>query len=63
MLLKIRTISFSAKEKTDEKEGNIEVFKFYKTLFNPKINAYNALIQYYLNRIEIPKLTEKQLQK
>ena len=39
------------------------MFKFYKTFFDPKINAYNALIQYYLNRIEIPKLTQEQLQK
>ena len=51
------------KKKTDEKKVNIEVFKFYKTFFDPKINAYNALIQYYLNHIEIPKLTQEQLQK
>ena len=36
------------------------MFKFYKTLFEPKINVFNALIQ---NRIEIPKLTKEQSQK
>ena len=36
---------------------------FYKALFEPKINVSNALIQDYLNRIQIPKLTKEQLQK
>ena len=48
----IRTISFSENEIT-------ELFKFYKALFEPKINVSNALIQDYLNRIEIPKLTKE----
>ena len=59
----IRTISCSEKEITDEKEINTELFKFYKALFEPKINVSNALIQDYLNRIEIPKLTKEQSQK
>ena len=32
-------------------------------LFKPKINLSNALIQDYLDRIEIPKLTQEQSQK
>ena len=32
-------------------------------LFEPKINISNALIQEYLNHIEIPKLTKEQSQK
>ena len=56
-----RTISYSEKEITDEKEINTELFKFYKGLFESKINVSNALIQDYLNRIEIPKLTKEQL--
>ena len=32
-------------------------------LFEPKINVSNALIQDYLNRIEIPKLTIEQSQR
>ena len=59
----IRTISCSDKEITDKKEINTELFKFYKALFEPKINLSNALIQDYLNRIEIPKLTKEQSQK
>ena len=56
----IRTISCSEKEIPDEKEINTKLFKFYKALFEPKINGPNALIQDYLNRIEIPKLTKEQ---
>ena len=59
----IRTISCSQKEITDEKEINTELFKFYKVLFEPKINLSNALIQDNLNYIEIPKLTKEQPQK
>ena len=59
----IRTISCRKKEITDEKEINNELFKFYKALFEPKINVSNALIQDYLNRIEIPKLTKEQSRK
>ena len=59
----IRTISCSEKEITDEKEINTELFKFYKVLFEPKINLSNALIQDNLNCIEIPKLTKEQPQK
>ena len=59
----IRTISCSEKEITNEKEINNELFKFYKALFEPKINVSNALIQDYLNRIEIPKLTKEKSQK
>ena len=58
----IRTISCSEKEITDEKEINTELVKFYKELFEPKISVSNALIQDYLNRIEIPKLTKEQSQ-
>ena len=54
-----RTISCSVKEITDEKELNTELFIFYKTLFEPKIKVSNALIQDYLSRIEIPKLTKE----
>ena len=32
-------------------------------LFEPKINASNALIQDYVNRNEIPKLTKEQSQR
>ena len=59
----LRTISCSEKEITDEKEINTELFKFYKMLFEPKINISNALIQEYLNHIEMPKLTKEQSQK
>ena len=59
----MRTISCSEKEITDEKEINTKLFKFYKTLFEPKINVSNELIQDYLNRIEIPILTKEQSQK
>ena len=59
----IRTISCSEKEIADEKEINAELFKFYKALLEPKINLSNALIQDYLNRIEISKLTKEQSQK
>ena len=59
----IRTISCRKNEITDEKEINNELFKFYKALFEPKINVSNALIQDYLNRIEIPKLTKEKSQK
>ena len=59
----IRTISCSEKEITDEKKANTELFKFYKTLSEPKINVSNALIQDYLKYIEIPKLTNEQPQK
>ena len=59
----IWTISCSEKEINDEKEINTELFKFYKALFEPKINVSNASIQDYLNRIEIPKLTTEQSQK
>ena len=59
----MRTISCSEKELTDEKEINTKLFKFYKTLFEPKINVSNELIQDYLNRIEIPILTKEQSQK
>ena len=59
----IRTISCSEKEITDEKEINAEPFKFYKALFKPKISVSNTLIQDYLHRIEIPKLTERKLLK
>ena len=48
---------------THEKERNTKLFKFYKGLFEPKINVSNALIQDYLNCIEIPKLTKRQSQK
>ena len=51
------------KQITDEKEMNAELLKFYKTLFEPKINVSNALIQDYLNCIEISKLTKEQSQK
>ena len=54
----IRTISCSEKEIADEKE-----IKFYRAPFEPKINVSNALIQDYLNRIEILKLTKDQWQK
>ena len=37
---------------TGEKDINTELFKIYKTLFEPKINVSNALIQDYFNRIE-----------
>ena len=56
-------ISCSEKEITDEKQINTELSKFYKALFKPKINLSNALIQDYLDRIEIPKLTQEQSQK
>ena len=46
-----------------KKKKNTELFKFYKALFEPKINVSNALIQDYLNRIEILKLTKEQSQK
>ena len=59
----MRTISCSEKEITDEKEINTKLFKFYKTLFEPKINVSNELIQDYLNCIEIPILTKEQSQK
>ena len=59
----IRTIPCCEKEITDEKEINTELFKFYKALFEPKVNVPNALIQDYLNRLEIPKLTKEQSQK
>ena len=59
----IRTISFSKKEITDEKEINTGLFKFYKGLFEPKVNISNVLIQDYLSRIEILKLSEEQLQR
>ena len=49
----IKTISCSDKEITDVKEINTELVKFYKALFQPKINVSNALIQDHLNRIEI----------
>ena len=49
----IRTISCSETETSDEKQINTELFKFYKALFEPKINESNALIHDYLNRIEI----------
>ena len=39
------------------------MLKFYKALFKPKISVSNVLIQDYLNRIEIPKLTKEQSQK
>ena len=55
-----RAISCSEKEITNEKET---LFEFYKTLFEPKINASNALIQDYVNRNEIPKLTKEQSQR
>ena len=48
---------------TDEKEINTELFKSYKALYEPKINVPNVLIQDYLNRLEIPKLTKEQSQK
>ena len=47
----------------DEKVINIELFKFYKALIEPKINISNTHIQDYLNRIEIPKLTKEQSQR
>ena len=53
----ISSIPSSEKEITNEKERNTELFKFYKALFELKISVSNALIQGYLNRIEIPKLT------
>ena len=59
----IRTISCSEKEITDEKEINTELFKFYKALFEPKINVSNALIQDYLDHVEILKLNKEQSQK
>ena len=59
----IRTISYNEKKINDEKEINIELFKFYKALFEPKLNLSNALIQHYLNRIEILKLTKEKSQK
>ena len=59
----IRTISYNVKKINDEKEINIELFKFYKALFEPKLNLSNALIQHYLNRIEILKLTKEKSQK
>ena len=40
----VRTISCSDKEISDEKEINTELFKFYKTLFEPKTNVSNALV-------------------
>ena len=45
------------------KKVNIELLKFCKALFEPKCKAPNVLIQDYLNRIEIPKLTEHKQQK
>ena len=48
---------------THEKERNTKLFKFYKGIFEPKINVSNALIQDYLNCIEIPKLIKRQSQK
>ena len=45
------------------KKVNIELFKFCKALFEPKCKVPNVLIQDYLNRIEIPKLTEHKQQK
>ena len=59
----IRTISCGEKEITDEEGINTELSKFYKPLFEPKINVSNALIQNYLNRIKIPKLTEEKSQR
>ena len=59
----ISTITCSGKEIIDEEELNTELFKFYKALFEPKINISNGLIQEYLNHIEIPKLTKEQSQK
>ena len=59
----IRTISYNEKKINDEKEINIELFKFYKALCEPKLNLSNALIQHYLNRIEILKLTKEKSQK
>ena len=49
----IKNISCSDKEINDGKEINTELVKFYKALFQPKINVSNALIQDHLNRIEI----------
>ena len=39
------------------------MFEFYKALFERKINIPNTSIQDYLNRTEIPKLTQDQSQK
>ena len=59
----IRNILCSEKGITEEKEINTELFKFYKALFEPKINVSNALIQDYLNCTKSLKLTKEQLQK
>lgn len=61
--LNSQNISCSEKEIIDEKEINTELFKFYKVLFELKINVSNALIQGYLNVIEIPKLCREQSQR
>ena len=44
-----------------QKEINIELFKFYKTVFKSKINVFNALIQDYSNRTGIPKLSKEKM--
>ena len=59
---KIKTISGSEKEISDENEIDTELLKFYEALFEPKINVSNALIQDYLNCIETAKLTKDQSQ-
>ena len=59
---KIKTISGSEKEISDENEIDTELLKFYEALFEPKISVSNALIQDYLNCIEIAKLTKDQSQ-
>ena len=56
----LRSMSCSEKEIFDGKEIKTELFKLYKALFEPKIIVSNALIQDYLNRIKVPKLTKEQ---
>lgn len=58
----MRTISYSKKERNDEKEINTELFKFYKPIFEPKIIS-NELIQDYLNCMKILKLAKVQSQR
>lgn len=48
---------------TDEEGINTELFTFYKAPFEPKSKVSYALIQDYLNCIEISKLTKEQSQR
>ena len=46
-----------------KKKINTKQFKFNKALFELKLSVSNVLIQDYLNRIGLTKLTQEQSQK